>query len=181
MPLSWNGQYYRHFVFESRQNSRRRPRKTVELVECLCVESVLTDAQSDAILDTYISRRRPDAFARDGYSIDPPFLPAPLVSVGGRVKPGSYVNGGIMPLVGGGCSPRRLSDGDGRRMALRPSIIIGGHAEPRAELFVDGPEGSEGVGTPDTISTDGWGTAAMLAAYIEGAVGVVDQGVICIV
>ena len=82
--LSWNGQFYRHFVFDT-------PTKIpgVDLEKQLSLSNayalnrgVLSDAQSDAILDTYISRRRPDAFA-EWYSIDPPF-PAGTIGMGGR-------------------------------------------------------------------------------------------------
>jgi hypothetical protein len=176
--LSWNGQYYRHFVFDT-------PTKIpgVDLEKQLSLSNayalnrgVLSDAQSDAILDTYISRRRPDAFA-EWYSIDPPF-PAGTIGMGGRAgeAPGSYVNGGIMPLVGGELARGAFRMGrPSYGFATLDYYWAGMLSRGRSFLWY-GPEGSEGVGSPDTISTDGWGTAAMLDAFIEGAVGVVDQG-----
>jgi hypothetical protein len=38
------------------------------------------------------------------------------------------------------------------------------------------PDGRPGIGTEQTISTDGWGSSAMLSAMTEGLAGVVDQG-----
>jgi hypothetical protein len=37
------------------------------------------------------------------------------------------------------------------------------------------PDGAEGVGSDDTVPFDGWGTAAMLTALIEGAAGIEDK------
>ncbi len=37
------------------------------------------------------------------------------------------------------------------------------------------PDGTPGVGTDETLSTDGWGSAAMLNALTEGLAGVVDS------
>lgn len=176
--LSWNGQYYRHFVFDTPTAI-----PGVDLEKQLSLSNayalnrgVLSDAQSDAILDTYASRSRSDAFA-PWYSIDPPF-PAGTIGMGGRAGevPGSYVNGGLMPLVGGELARGAFRMG-------RPSFGFasldyywaGMLSRGRSFLWYS-PDGSEGVGSPDTISTDGWGTAAMLDAFIEGAVGVVDQG-----
>lgn len=175
--LSWNGNFYRHFVFDQ---PTAIPGVDVEQQLSLSNayalnRGVLSDAQSMAIINTYISRRRPDAFA-EWYSIDPPF-PAGTIAMGGRAgeQPGTYVNGGIMPHVGGELA----------RGAFRNGYITYGFANldyywagmlSRGRSFLwYAPDGAEGVGTPDTLSTDGWGAASMLDAFIEGAVGVVDQ------
>jgi len=174
---SWNGSFYRHFVFEQPVRIAG-----VDLDQQLSLSNayalnrgVLSDAQANAVLDSYIARRRADAFA-EWYSIDPPFPPG-SIGMGGRAgeRPGEYVNGGIMPLVGG-----ELARGAFRMQ--RPSYgfatleyyWLGMLSQGRSFLWY-APWGAEGVGTMDTISTDGWGAAAMLDAFVEGAVGVVDQ------
>jgi hypothetical protein len=39
------------------------------------------------------------------------------------------------------------------------------------------PTGAAGVGTNDTIPTDGWGASAMVGALMEGAAGIEDIGI----
>lgn len=176
--LSWNGNFYRHFVFDQPHSI-----PGVDMEQQLSLSNayalnrgVLDDAQSDAILDTYISRRRDGVFA-EWYSIDPPF-PAGSFGLGGRngEQPGTYVNGGIMPMVGGELARGAFRVGrSAYGFAILDYYWLGMLSRGRSFLWY-GPDGAEGVGTPDTISTDGWGAATMLDAYIEGAVGVVDQG-----
>lgn len=175
--LSWNGQFYRHFVFDQPYTI-----PGVDMEQQLSLSNayalnrgVLDDAQSNAILDTYIARRRDGVFA-EWYSIDPPF-PAGSFGLGGRngEQPGAYVNGGIMPMVGGELARGAFRAG---RPAYGYAILdyywLGMLSRGRSFLWY-GPDGAEGVGTPDTLSTDGWGAATMLNAFVEGAVGVVDQ------
>ena len=175
--LSWNGQFYRHFVFD-----QPHAIPGLDMEQQLSLSNayalnrgVLDDAQSDAILDTYISRRRAGVFA-EWYSIDPPF-PVGSIGLGGRSGeiPGNYVNGGIMPMVGGELARGAFRMGRSTYgFATLDYYWLGMLSRGRSFLWY-APDGAEGVGTPDTLSTDGWGAATMLNAFIEGAVGVVDQ------
>ena len=175
--LSWNGTFYRHFVFDQ---PTTLPGVDVEQQLSLSNayalnRGVLSDAQAQAILDTYISRRRPNAFA-EWYSIDPPF-PAGTITMGGRAgeQPGTYVNGGIMPLVGGELARGAFRNGYTTYGFAAIDYYWAGMLSRGRSFLWYAPDGAEGVGTPDTLSTDGWGAASMLDAFIEGAVGVVDQ------
>lgn len=176
--LSWNGTFYRHFVFDQPYSIPGLDmEQQLSLSNAYALNrGVLDDAQSDAILDTYISRRRDGVFA-EWYSIDPPF-PAGSFGLGGRngEQPGTYVNGGIMPMVGGELARGAFRMGRPTYgYAILDYYWLGMLSRGRSFLWYS-PDGGEGVGTPDTISTDGWGAATMLNAFVEGAVGVVDQG-----
>ncbi len=175
--LSWNGHFYRHFVFDQPYAiAGLDMEQQLSLSNAYALNrGVLDDAQSDAILDTYISRRRDGVFA-EWYSIDPPF-PVGSIGLGGRAGeiPGNYVNGGIMPMVGGELARGAFRMGRATYgFATLDYYWLGMLSRGRSFLWY-APDGAEGVGTPDTISTDGWGAATMLNAFVEGAVGVVDQ------
>ncbi|GIV98354.1 MAG: hypothetical protein KatS3mg057_3011 [Herpetosiphonaceae bacterium] len=177
--VSWNGRFFTHHVHltpvevpgvdESRQLS---------LSNAYALNrEVLTYDQAHAIIKEYYQRyqNRGTHFA-EWYSIDPPF---PAGSFGtapgwGNV-PGEYVNGGIMPLVGGELARGAFRWGQERYgfdILQRYYNLI--KAQGGSYLWYH-PIGNPGISGSDSLNTDGWGSSAMLAALIEGAAGVVDQ------
>ena len=175
--LSWNGHFYQHFIFD-----QPTAIPGIDMSQQLSLSNayalnrgVLSDAQATAILDTYISRRRTTSFA-EWYSIDPPF-PAGTITMGGRAgeQPGTYVNGGIMPHVGGELARGAFRTGYTAYGFANLDYYWAGMLSRGRSFLWYAPDGAEGVGTMDTLSTDGWGAASMLDAFVEGAVGVVDQ------
>ncbi len=177
--LAWNGTFYRHMVHlvpvavpgvdEAQQLS---------LSNAYALNrSVLSDDQAAAIIGEYARRyeARGATFA-EWYSIDPPFPAGSLSTADGWGKqPGEYVNGGIMPLVGGELARGALTHG-----AERYGLDI----LQRYYSLIDGtggsylwyhPIGQPGVSSSDTLSTDGWGSSAMLAALLEGVAGITDD------
>jgi hypothetical protein len=174
--LSWNGAFFTHQVHltpfrapgvdESRQLS---------LSNAYALNrSVLQPRQARAIVDEYFRRRRVDSFA-EWYSIDPPF-PAGSFGLGGRPgeQPGEYVNGGIMPLVGGELARGAFGVGAERYgfdILARYHALI---SATNASYLWYYPDGRPGISGPETLPTDGWGASAMLGALIEGAAGVED-------
>ncbi len=180
--LSWNGSFYRHHVKlipwdvpgvdEDYQLS---------LSNAYALNrGVLTEEQGRAILYEYRSRlRRPGnvSFA-EWWSIDPPF---PLGSYGlaGRhgELPGTYVNGGVMPLVGGELSRGAFRFGNeayGFDILERYYDLI---ARTNSSYLWYHPTGGPGASGIEVLSTDGWGSSAMLAGLMEGAAGIEDNGV----
>ena len=151
--------------------------------------NVLTFEQSQTILSEYLERGAEDtaryasgradgAFA-GWYSIDPPFPPG-VVGMAGRSGelPGSYVNGGIMPLVGGELARGAFHNGrEDSGFATLELYWLKMLRRGRSFLWYH-RSGGEGVGSDDTIPTDGWGTACMLTALIEGAAGIIDNAVV---
>jgi hypothetical protein len=176
--LSWNGRFYTHFVPEQPFDV-----PGVDEAEQLSISNtyalnrgILTAQQGRAIIDEYFRRagQRGTTFA-EWYSIDPPF-PAGAYGLAGRKgeNPGEYVNGGIMPLVGGELARGAFRYGAeqyGFDILTRYDFLIRSTGETYLWYF---PEGNPGKSGPDTLPTDGWGSSAMLGALIEGAAGVED-------
>jgi hypothetical protein len=184
--LSWNGRFYRHHVkLKPFAAPGVNEEQQLSLSNALALNrGVLSAEQAGAIIEEYRGRlRRPGniSFA-EWWSIDPPF-PEGSFGLAGRIgeKPGQYVNGGIMPLVGGELA----------RGAFRLGLETYGfdtlrryEALTRATVPLSTtsflwyyPTGGAGIGSHETIASDGWGAGAMLGALMEGAAGVEDNGV----
>jgi len=177
--LSWNGRFFRHHVADL-----PRPIPGVAEGEQLSLSNALalnrdgiSAGQAGAILDSYLARANDPArraFA-EWYSIDPPF-PAGVVGLDGRSGelPGEYVNGGIMPLVGGELARGAFRYGAepfGFDTLHRYAFLLDSTGASYLWYY---PAGNPGISGEHTLATDGWGGSAMLAALIEGAAGVED-------
>ncbi len=176
--VNWNGNFYRHHVpFIPRKLAGVDEARQLSLSNALALNrGVLSATQGQAILDEYLRRNaRGGAFA-EWYSIDPPFPPGSIGLAGrsGEI-PGDYINGGIMPFVGG-----ELARGAFRYGNETYGFAILDHywqrmlSRGRSFLWYR-PDGAEGVGSDQTIATDGWGVASMLCGLIEGAAGIEDN------
>jgi hypothetical protein len=171
--LAWNGHFYTHQVHltpvdptgvdESQQLS---------LSNAYALNrGTLSHEQSVALIETYQARRAQNdgkIFA-EWYSIDPPFTY-------GFGTPGEYVNGGVMPLVGGELARGAFDNGFeayGVDILRRYYAMI--ERDGGSYLWYH-TDGTPGVSSDATLSTDGWGSSAMLSAMTEGLAGVVDNG-----
>jgi hypothetical protein len=178
--LCWNGRFYTHFVKlvpvtipgvdESEQLSLSNP---------MAINRGAADhAQAVAILEEYRRRReRSGAFA-EWFSIDPPFPDG--IFGDPKLVGGAYVNGGIMPLVGGELARAAFEHGFetyGVDILERYHALIAPRGETYLWYFPDGtPASVETSTSPEAQPTDGWGSSAMLWALVEGLAGVVDEG-----
>ncbi|MBN9390595.1 MAG: hypothetical protein J0I20_21370 [Chloroflexi bacterium] len=169
---AWNGQFYTHQVHLTPVDPTGVDEKTqLSLSNAYALErDTLTLDQAISLIKTYQARRAaygPKVFA-EWYSIDPPFQQ-------GFSYPGQYVNGGIMPLVGGALARGAFAYGfedygvDILRRYWQLLDQSGG-----SYLWYH-PDGTPGIGTTSTLPTDGWGSSEMLNALVEGLAGVVDQ------
>jgi hypothetical protein len=136
-----------------------------------------THDQAVAILDEYQRRRRRgDSFA-EWFSIDPPFPSG--VFGDEKLVSGAYCNGGIMPLVGGELARAAFEHGRERYgletlRQYRDMIIESGATY--LWYFPDGSASTVETSTsPDAQPTDGWGSSAMLYAFVEGLCGIEDR------
>lgn len=88
---------------------------------------------------------------------------------------GGYVNGGIMPLVGGELSKAAFKHGFERYAVkqIRDYISMTEKDGNKTYLWY-WPDGTPGK-DEQTISTDGWGSGTFLSSFIEGLVGVEDK------
>jgi hypothetical protein len=179
--LCWNGPYFTHFILD---NGEMPSVPGVDTAAQLSLSNayalnreVLSSEQEQAIVETYHARRDFDRAFAEWYSIDPPFPAGSFGMAGGKgEQPGEYVNGGIMPLVGGELARGAFHAGYERY----GFDILHRYAElirlTGASYLWYYPDGRPGISGPHTLATDGWGAGAMLGALIEGAAGVVDTG-----
>lgn len=177
--LSWNGRYFTHFVPEDPTFAPAGvdPATQLSLSNAYALNrGVLDERQGQRIVEEYFRRRDFDRAFAEWYSIDPPFPPGSYGMAGGKgEQPGEYVNGGIMPLVGGELARGAFRYGmepygfDILRRYAALTELTG------ASYLWYYPDGRPGIQSADTIPTDGWGAAAMLAALVEGAAGVNDR------
>lgn len=170
--LSWNGNFYTHQVHLTPIDPTGVDEsKQISLSNAYALNrGILSHEQAVAILKSYQARRVENGsriFA-EWYSIDPPF---PY----GFGTSGEYVNGGIMPLVGGELARGAFSNGFesyGVDILRRYNDLLdAGHG---AFLWYH-PDGTPGISSEQTLSTDGWGSAAMLNALTEGLAGIEDS------
>ena len=177
--LSWNGSFFTHQVhLEPFEIQGVDERSQLSLSNAFALNrGVLEDNQANAILGEYYRRyeQRGNAFS-EWYSIDPPF-PAGSFGLGGRKgeQPGEYVNGGLMPLVGGELARGAFHYGReeyGLDILARYTNLI---SPTQSSYLWYYPVGNPGISGPDTLPADGWGGSAMLAALMEGAAGIVDD------
>lgn len=180
--LSWNGRFFTHFVPLSDFVPDGVDASTqLSLSNAYALNrQVLRERQALTIIDEYYQRGQSQdaSIFSEWYSINPPF-PAGSYGLAGRPgeKPGEYVNGGLMPLVGGELARGAFhygAVGYGFAILHRYHFLISSTGSSYLWYY---PNGSPGISGVDTLSTDGWGSSAMLAALIEGAAGIEDRGI----
>lgn len=178
--VSWNGRFFRHHVpaqpFDVPGVDEARQ---LSLSNAYALNrGVLTAQQGQAIIDEYIERSKTTRAFAEWFSIDPPFPPGSYGLAGRSGElPGSYVNGGIMPITGGELARGAFRFGNETYgFAILEHYWLRMLSRGRTFLWYH-PDGAEGVGSDDTIPTDAWGTSAMFTALIEGAAGIEDQSV----
>jgi hypothetical protein len=178
--LCWNGTFYTHFVKltpveipgvdESAQLSLSNP---------MDVNRGVADVEmATSIIQEYQRRRREtDAFA-EWFSMDPPFPDG--IFGDEKLVGGAYVNGGIMPLVGGELAKAAFDHGFeeyGVDILTRYHALISEKQESYLWYFPDGtPASVEASTSPEAQPTDGWGSSAMLWALLSGLAGIEDLG-----
>jgi hypothetical protein len=176
----WNGRFYTHFVKltpvtiagvdEAAQLSLSNP---------MAINRGVADhAQAVSIIREYQRRGSEGRAFAEWFSIDPPFPDG--IFGDERLVAGAYVNGGILPLVGGELARAAFDHGFeayGVDILRRYFAMIDAKRETYLWYFPDGrPCSVEASTSPEAQPTDGWGSSAMAWALIEGLAGVVDRG-----
>jgi hypothetical protein len=178
--LCWNGRFYTHFqklgpvdipgVDEAAQLSLSNP---------MAINRGAADHDmAVSIIEEYRHRRTRDQGFAEWYSIDPPFPDG--VFGDEKLVAGAYVNGGIMPLVGGELAKAAFDHGFeayGVDILRRYHDLVTDNGESFLWYFPDGtPASVETSTSPEAQPTDGWGSSAMLYALVGGLAGVEDLG-----
>ncbi len=170
--VAWNGNFYTHQIHLTPVDPTGVDESTqLSLSNAYALNrGTLSHEQAAALIRTYQQRREQNQgkiFA-EWYSIDPSFPT-------GFGPQGEYVNGGVMPLVGGELARGAFDEGFetyGADILRRYYAMIEKDGGTYLWYY---PDGRPGVGTDQTLNTDGWGSSAMLAALTEGLAGVNDD------
>ncbi|MFW6123957.1 MAG: hypothetical protein ACOC5G_01935 [Acidobacteriota bacterium] len=177
--ICWNGKFYTHFVrINPVEIKGVDEEKQLSLSNPMDINRGVADhKEAVSIINEYLKRRQnTNAFA-EWFSIDPPFPDG--IFGDPKLKKGAYVNGGIMPLVGGEISKAAFEHGFERYgvdILKRYFNMISSTGEAYLWYFPDGsPPTKETSTSPEASSSDAWGSSAMLYAFIEGLCGVQDQ------
>ncbi len=176
--LLFNGRFYTHFFkLTPTPDPGVDEREQLSLSNPMAINRGMADhAIARAILHEYRRRREAAGAFAEWFSIDPPF-PAGIFG-DERLVPGAYCNGGIMPLVGGELARAAFEhglEGYGVEILEQYRTLITGEGATYLWYFPDGtPSSAETSTSPEATPTDGWGSSAMLYAFVEGLCGVVD-------
>ncbi len=177
--ICWNGRFYTHFVKLTPVNiSGVEEAQQLSLSNPMAVNRGAADlGQAAAILEEYQERGKTGRSFAEWFSIDPPFPDG--IFGDEKLRAGAYINGGILPLVGGELARAAFESGYeeyGVDILRRYSDLISESGESYLWYFPDGrPSSAEASTSPEATSTDGWGSSAMLYALMEGLAGIQDQ------
>ena len=177
--LLFNGRFYTHFykltpvsidgVDEGEQLSLSNP--------MAINRGMATHDIAVAILEEYIRRGQSTRAFAPWFSIDPPF-PGGIFG-DEKLIAGAYINGGIFPLVGGELARAAFEHGFesyGCEILRQYHQMIAERGETYLWYFPDGrPSTVESSTSPEATPTDGWGSTAMLYAFVEGLCGIEDR------
>jgi hypothetical protein len=173
--LSWNGRFFTEDP--AFRPDGVDPATQLSLSNAYALNrEVLDQWQGQQIVEEYYRRRDFGRAFAEWYSIDPPFPSGSFGMAGGKGEnPGEYVNGGIMPLVGGELARGAFRYG----LEAYGFDILRRYAEltrlTGATYLWYYPTGTPGIQGPDTLASDGWGAGAMIGALMEGAAGFNDR------
>ncbi|HWR74542.1 MAG TPA: hypothetical protein VN276_02835 [Bacteroidales bacterium] len=177
--ICFNGSFYTHFVKqtpvtidgvdEASQLSLSNP--------AAINRGAATPHIAASIINEYMKRRETTSAFAEWFSIDPPFPSGIFGDY--KLSGGAYCNGGIMPLTGGELARAALEYGYeqyGIDILMRYYDLISRNGETYLWYFPDGkPSTVERSTSPEAKPTDGWGSSAMLYAFVEGLVGIQDK------
>ena len=175
----WNGKFYTHFVKispvgipgvdEAEQLSLSNP--------MAINRGVTSHEQAVSIIQEYQKRKENSEAFAEWFSIDPPFPDG--IFGDEKLVGGAYINGGIMPLVGGELAKAAFEHGYeayGVDILNRYFKMITDTGKTFLWYFPDGtPSSAETSTSPEASPSDAWGSSSMLYAFLEGLAGVEDR------
>ncbi len=172
--VCWNGKFYSHFVPEEPVPSyiKTDPINSIGLSNTYTMNrGTATHEMARSIINTYseIGEKTKDASPVPWYGIYPFIEP----DFGGS-KVGVYMNGAILPLVGGELTKAAFQNGKEEyavEQLKQLEILLN-----KNNRKLPGCLNSDGTPQADAIPAV-WGQAAFVSALVEGLAGVVDKGI----
>jgi hypothetical protein len=170
--VCWNGRFYTHQVhLDPVKVPGVDERRQLSLSNPLDINRGVCDhGQAVSILDEYRRRRATTRAFAEWFSLDPPF---PDGVFGFPLEPGRYVNGGILPMVGGELARAAFEHGRedyGVDILRRYYRMVSENHETCFAYFASGPRDPR-IEFPG----NGWGAAVMIHALVEGLAGISDE------
>jgi hypothetical protein len=175
----WNGRFYTHFVkITPVEISGVNEAEQLSLSNPMAINrGIASHGQAVSIIREYLKRKENSQAFAEWFSIDHPFPDG--IFGDERLVGGAYVNGGIMPLVGGELARAAFEHGYeayGVDVLNRYAGMIYDTEKTYLWYFPDGtPSSAETSTSPEASPSDAWGSSAMLYAFLEGLVGVEDR------
>ncbi len=175
----WNGRFYTHFVkITPVEISGVDEAEQLSLSNPMAINrGIASHEQAVLIIQEYRKRKESSAAFAEWFSIDPPFPDG--IFGDEKLAGGAYINGGIMPLVGGELAKAAFENGFetyGVDILNRYFKMIADSGKTYLWYFPDGtPSCVETSTSPEASASDAWGSSAMLYAFLEGLAGVEDR------
>lgn len=176
--LCWNGRFYTHriplddFRVQGVDETEQLTLSTPMAIN----RGLTTHDMAVAIIREYQLRKQKTGAFAEWFSIDPPYPDGCFGDE--KLIGGAYINGGIFPLTGGELARAAFEHGFetyGVEILTQYANMIADSGETYLWYFPDGrPSSVETSTSPEATATDGWGSSAMLYAFIEGLAGIVD-------
>jgi hypothetical protein len=173
--LCWNGKHYAHFIPEEPVPSHIQtdPINSIGLSNTYSINrGAPTREMAASIIKTYqeIGENTKSESLAPWYGIYP-FIPPHF----GNYKVGEYMNGAILPLVGGELTKAAFQNGYEKYAVEQLKILD--VLLSKTDRKLHGCINGDGTAQTEAIP-DEWGQAAFVSALVEGLAGVVDKNIL---
>ena len=171
----WNGKYYAHFIPEQPvpAHIKTDPINSIGLSNTYSINrGAPTREMAASIIQTYmeIGEKTKNEDLAPWFGIYPFIHPH-----FGNYKVGVYMNGAVLPLVGGELAKAALQNGF-ERYGIEQFRVLD-EIMKKNDRKVPGCVNADGTAQEEAIP-DEWGQAAFVSALVEGLAGVVDKSIL---
>lgn len=173
--LCWNGKYYAHFIPIDPVPSHIK----TDPIHALSLSNTYdmnrgapTREMAASIINAYreVEKKTSSESVAAWFGIYPPIEPH-----FGRYKTGVYMNGAVLPLVGGELTKAAFQNGEEEfavEQLKKLELIMN-----RNNRVLPGCVNTDGTAQEEAIPNE-WGQAAFVSALVEGLAGVVDKNIL---
>ena len=172
----WNGKFFRHQLCINGEELDDLENSRLSLSNTYDMNRGVTDfAQSRSIIEEYMARRETTQYFAEWFSIDPPY------EMFKTFEAGQYVNGAISPFAAGELAKAAFNNGYEEYGYDILERFIDLTKRDNGVFFLYNakkPKDGESLNEVEEASAAGpsaWGAAALLSAFDEGLVGIVDK------